>query len=73
MDLSSGWSNHELALIPESRIEEIADILDQPELIGSDGFYKLVDQVKRTVYCCPSCGRMHVDDGGGNFTSFVQE
>lgn len=73
MNLSSGWSNFELSLIPESRIEEIADMLGQQSLIGTDEFYKLIDEVKRAVYRCPSCGRIHVDDGSGNFTSFVQE
>lgn len=73
MNLSSGWSSYELILIPESRIEEIAEMLDQPGHMGSEGFCKLVDEVSLAVYRCPSCGRVHIDDGGGKFTSFVQE
>jgi rubrerythrin len=73
MNLSNGPSGFELALIPESRIEQIAEKLDEPEHLGSDAFFALVDEVKTTVYRCPSCGRIHVDGGNGLFKSFVPE
>lgn len=73
MNLSNGPSSFELALIPESRIEQIAEKLDEPEHLGSDAFFALVDEVKTKVYRCPSCGRIHVDGGNGLFKSFVPE
>lgn len=73
MNLSNGAPSFELALIPESRIEQIAEKLDEVEHLGSDAFFGLVDEVKTTVYRCPSCGRIHIDGGNGLFNSFVAE
>lgn len=73
MNLSNGAPSFELALLPESRIEQIAEKLDEPEHLDSDAFLGLVDEVKTTVYRCPSCGRIHVDGGSGLFKSFVPE
>lgn len=73
MNLSNGSPGFELALIPESRIEKIAEKLDEPEQFGSDDFFKLIDEVKTAVYRCPSCGRIHVDEGNGLFQSFAPE
>lgn len=73
MNLSNGSPNFDLALIPESRIEQIAEKLDEPGHLGSDVFFELIDEVKITVYRCPSCGRIHIDGGNGLFNSFVLE
>ena len=73
MDLSNGSPSFELALIPESRIEQIAEKLDESEHFGSNAFFELVDEVKTTVYRCPLCGRIHLDGGNGFFNSFVPE
>ena len=73
MNLSASPSNFEFALLPESRIEQIAEKLDDSERLNSDIFYELVDEVKTTIYRCPSCGRLHVDGGGGVFSSFFPE
>lgn len=73
MNLSKGAPSFEFALVPESRIEKIAEKLDEPKRLGSDAFFELVDEVKTTVYRCPSCGRIHVDGGNGLFNSFVPE
>ncbi len=73
MNLSNGYQSYELALVPESRIEQIGDKLDESEHLSSDAFYGLIDEVKTAVYRCPSCGRIHVDGGNGLFNSFVPE
>jgi hypothetical protein len=73
MNLSDGSPSFELALIPESRIEQIAEKLDEPGHLSIDTFFGLIDEVKITVYRCPSCGRIHVDGGNGLFNSFVPE
>lgn len=73
MNLSNGAPGFEFSLVPESRIEQIADMLDTPEHLDSDAFYCLVDEVKTTVYRCPSCGRIHVDEGNCLFNSYVPE
>lgn len=73
MNLSTGAASYELALIPESRIYQIADKLDEPGPFGSDAFFGLIDEVKTTVYRCPSCRRIHVDEGNGLFIAFIPE
>jgi rubrerythrin len=73
MNLSNGSPSFEFALVPESRIEQIADKLDESEHLGSDAFYGLIDEVKTTVYRCPSCGRIHVDGGNGLLNTLVPE
>ena len=73
MNLSSGSASFELSLIPESRIESIAEKLDSSVKMNGEGFFKLIDEVKTVIYRCPSCGRLHVDDGNGLFNSFVLE
>ena len=73
MNLSGGSASCELALVPESRIESIAEKLDSPDQLNGEGFFKLIDEVKTVVYRCPSCGRLHVDGGNGVFNSFVPE
>lgn len=73
MNLSNGTPNFELALVPESLLEQIADKLDEGERLNGDAFYGLIDEVKTTVYRCPSCGRIHVEGGDGLFDCFVPE
>lgn len=73
MNLSNGAPSFEMALIPESRIEKIADSLDESENVNGDEFYALIDEVRKAAYLCPSCGRIHVDAGNGLFNSFFPE
>ncbi len=73
MNLSPGSTSFEFALVPESRIDQIAEKLDSPSHLSSDMLYKLVDEVKTTIYRCLSCGRLHVDNGKGLFDSFISE
>lgn len=47
INLSNGMPSFEMALIPDSRIEKIADSLDESENVNSDAFYALIDEVKK--------------------------
>ena len=73
MNLSNGTPDFELALVPENMIEYIGENLENPGKIDIDKFFDLIDEVKTTVYKCPSCGRLHVDSGKGIFISFAPE
>lgn len=73
MNLSNGRPDFELALISEQRIEHIGEMLENPNQMDIKKFYELIDEVKTTVYKCPSCGRLHIDSGGGVFTSYICE
>ncbi|MEJ5153014.1 hypothetical protein WH265_21075 [Comamonas sp. MYb396] len=73
MNLSNGSPDFELALVPERCIDEIGEKLDVDNNINSERFFELIDEVKTTVYRCPSCGRVHFDEGAGVFRAFVPE
>jgi rubredoxin len=75
INLSQGWSDCELALLPESKIEEIGDMLTTENKPTDEKFYELIDEVKITVYRCPNCERIHISDGKNKdkFTSYIQE
>ncbi|WP_229427239.1 hypothetical protein [Massilia atriviolacea] len=61
MNLSQGRPDFELALIPEKRIEEIADFLASEVKMTDEQFFNMIDEVKHTVYRCPVCRRLHVE------------
>ncbi|MFZ6723801.1 hypothetical protein [Undibacterium sp. Ji49W] len=75
MNLSQGWSNCELALIPEKRIEEIGDLMAGESRLTDDQFFNLIDEVKNTVYRCPMCGRLHLENKNkkNHFESYILE
>lgn len=75
INLSQGWSEYELALLPEQRIEKIGDLLSGGNAITDERFYDLIDEVKVVVYRCPNCRRLHLEsnDKKNQFTSYVQE
>ena len=73
MNLSDGYPEFELSLVPEHRIDDISVLLDSSEKIDGERFFELIDDVSITVYRCPSCDRLHVDSGKGIFKSYIPE
>jgi hypothetical protein len=75
INLSTGRSESELALISERRIEEIADLLDENVKLSAEQFYNLIDETRNTVYRCPGCRRLHVEDPDRSncFETFIVE
>ena len=73
MNLSITPANYEFALVPETLIEKVAEKLDDSQKITGQMFFELIDEVRITIYCCPSCGRFHINEGGGKFGAFVRE
>lgn len=73
MNLSQGWSDYELTLIPESTIENMGDRLDSGDKFPSDKFYEILDEKSITVYRCPSCKRLHLEEEPNKFTTYVVE
>lgn len=73
MNLSNLYSDYELMLIPEQRIQEIAEKLENEKKMEIDDFYKLIDELKFSVYRCPSCDRLYIENDAGLFESFIKE
>jgi hypothetical protein len=61
-----------MSLVAEQKIDEIGCALANRWLSGEE-FYETIDQGAVTVYRCQPCGRLHVDQGGGSFTSYIKE
>lgn len=72
MNLSHGWSDHEMTLMPESVIEEVGERLDV-ESMSSDKFYEAIEPRAVTVYRCPQYKRLHLEEGKNQFTVYVVE
>lgn len=73
MNLSQGWSDYELTLIPESAIERLGERLDNGGELSSDQLYEALDERAITVYRCPNCRRLHLEEQKNKFTTYVVE
>jgi hypothetical protein len=60
MNLSQGWSEWELSLIPESIIAGIGDRLDRDPVISAECFLDTIDREGIIVNRCPQCNRLHL-------------
>ncbi|SMQ05285.1 hypothetical protein SAMN04488482_0359 [Pseudomonas chlororaphis] len=63
MNLSQEWSDYELTLISESTIERMGERLDNGGELSSDQRYEALDERAITVYRCPNCRRLHLEEG----------
>lgn len=72
INLSRGASDFELSLITEKKIDEIGSMLADGGL-SEEEFYNLIDDGAVAVYLCQKCGRLHLDQGGGKFSSYLRE
>lgn len=72
MNLSHGWSDHEMTLMPESVIEQVAERMDV-EPMSSEQFYEAIEITAMTVYRCPQCRRLHLEEGENSFTTYAVE
>lgn len=54
------------------KIYEVGDVLARKWLSEED-FYTLINDGSIVVYICPVCKRLHIDEGGGVFNSYVRE
>ncbi len=72
INLSQGTSEAELSLVSEQKIDEIGCALSD-RWLSEEEFYEVIDEGAITVYRCPKCSRLHVDQGGGKFSSYIKE
>ncbi|WIE47405.1 hypothetical protein [Pseudomonas sp. GM17] len=72
INLSNGTSESEMSLISERKIDDIGSLLSVRSM-SEDEFYDAIGEGAKTVYSCPKCGRLHVDEGDGVFRSYIKE
>ncbi len=64
----------DLRLIREDALEGIISALDDGKIISGETFLESLRGKETTVFRCPSCGRLHLDESNdGKFTSYVKE
>ena len=67
-------SEAEWRLIPEKTLESVVDAVDEGKLVDGDYFYEMLRGKEITVYRCPSCGRLHLEEAGRNkFVTYIRE
>lgn len=72
MNLSRGWAEYELMLVPETIVEELGEKM-QSQAVSADEFYECMDKSSLTVYRCPQCKRLHVEEERNRFTIYSVE
>ena len=73
INLSQGWSTDELTLVPEAVIETVGDKLDEVKGLSSEQFYEIIGKQAVTVYRCPKCRRLHLEEGFNKFLIYAIE
>jgi len=67
-------SESEWRLIPEETLENVGNALDEGKAVDGEYFYEMFRGKEITVYRCPSCGRLHLEEAGRNkFVTYVKE
>lgn len=60
-------------LVKQQVVESIGERVEDGSLRGADDVYALIDSNGMQVYRCSNCGRLHLEETHGLFTSFVRE
>jgi len=62
-----------LTLVSEKVIGEVGLLISKGGL-SEEGFYNAIDPGSITVYRCPKCERLHLEEEGRNrFRSYIRE
>ncbi|WP_321942732.1 hypothetical protein [Paraburkholderia tropica] len=74
INLIASPNENEWRLIREGTLEDIVSALDEGKIINGEMFLDFLRGKEITVYRCPSCGRLHLEEAGRNkFVSYVKE
>jgi len=67
-------NDSEWRLIPEKTLEDIVDAVDEGKVVDGEYFYEMLRGKEITVYRCPVCGRLHLEEAGRNkFVTYIKE
>lgn len=61
-----------MTLMPESVIERVAERLDVGSM-SSEEFYEAIEVTAMTLYRCPRCKRLYLEEGKNSFTTYAVE
>jgi len=73
MNLSLGWSDCELSLVPEAIIEDIIIAIDKKNGISTEEFSEKIDSKSQGVLRCPQCERIWLENEDGSYNSYIKE
>lgn len=73
ISVSNDWSAEEWMLVPQQLVESVGERVEDGSLHRAEDFYAEVDSNGIQVYRCSNCGRLHLEETRGMFTSFVHE
>ncbi|AWH89933.1 hypothetical protein [Limnobaculum parvum] len=73
MNLSTGWSDCELSLVPENIIEELIVSLDKENGLSAEQFVEKIDSKSIEVLRCPQCNRLWLENEDGSYNSYIKE
>lgn len=67
-------SDSEWTLVPEKTMQDIGEAVDEGKVVDGEYFYEMLRGKEITVYRCPSCGRLHLEEAGRNkFVTYIKE
>lgn len=72
INLSHGMSESEFSMVAERKIDELGAALAD-RWLSEEEFYQQIGAGATTVYRCNKCDRLHIDQGGGKFSSYTKE
>lgn len=74
MNLSLGTTDYEFTVVPEKTIDNIGLKLENDAYFNAENFYDITINDGITMYRCPSCKRIYLEENGENsFTSYMPE
>jgi len=59
-------------MVAERKIDELCAALAD-RWLSEEEFYQQIGASATAVYRCNKCERLHIDQGGGNFSSYIKE
>lgn len=74
INLSNGTTDYEFTVVPEKLIDLIGSKIENDNSFCAENFYDLTISDGITMYKCPSCKRIYLEENGeNNFTSYIPE
>ena len=73
MIFNTGREEYDLALIPESTIEDIGILIDETDSLDAEKYYDMVADSRISVMRCPNCHRFWIEQPDHSYRSYIPE